>query len=159
LWKKIVYTTNHRNPEKDLFVWENFAQTVRFLLLDSFSDTDPGLTTQMKTLQDTIPSMFTSLLAGNNELPGVAMENDGGGGASTSVEMRPVGDAAHASVLTIGRLKTTLCESLSLPVKESGMTEQFRAELTAAYFQYYGRQITIMGTRTQALKWWKKVSW
>ncbi|KAI0599024.1 hypothetical protein F4775DRAFT_591811 [Biscogniauxia sp. FL1348] len=163
LWKKIVYSTNHRSPEKDLFAWENFAQTIRFVLLDAYKDSDVELTEQLKKLHQTVPSLFTSVLRGQEEVPGLpglpglndTTELSAPEQSSATVEL--IDDEKHRDVKVLGLLKAQIYKDLQLPVKESEMTADFRRMLMAAY-KDYGRQPSIMGTQ-QVVKWWKKVSW
>ncbi|RYP32260.1 hypothetical protein DL767_005311 [Monosporascus sp. MG133] len=155
-WKKVVYTTNHRSPEKDLFAWENFAQTLRFVLLDAFADTDQILTAQMKLIHETVPTLFSRFLKGQFEVPGIEDAEEAGNAVIASISSAD--DDDHRNVATASRLKLQVCRELSLPIKESDMDASWMAMLTRAYEHDYGRAVTIMGTR-QVLKWWKKVSW
>jgi hypothetical protein len=70
-YKKEIYYTNYQHPERDLLNRENLQQTVRLLLLDAFTQSDPRLTTQIKHLHDVCPDILDSLLPSLNNMLGV----------------------------------------------------------------------------------------
>ncbi|KAI1822978.1 hypothetical protein F4861DRAFT_540483 [Xylaria intraflava] len=154
LWKKMVYTTNHRVPEKDLFSWENIAQTMRFVILNSHAESDGELTIQMQDLNKAAPSLFTSIMRGQ------AMAGD-----DNEEEMDTMTGGhrimAHASYIEAsvgGLIKAQARQNLGLPARESHMDVRTRQLLEVAYARDYGRQVTMMGT-SQRLKWWQSVTW
>ncbi|KAI1007409.1 hypothetical protein K3495_g815 [Podosphaera aphanis] len=49
-FKKMICTTNHRHPEKDLLTKENLCQTIRLLLADAFKYDDPSATQLIKDI-------------------------------------------------------------------------------------------------------------
>ena len=56
-------TTNHRDVVWALLSRKNCAQTIRFLLLDSYKATHPDLTSFMHTIERTCPNLFQTILA------------------------------------------------------------------------------------------------
>jgi hypothetical protein len=52
-FKKAIYTTNHRNPEKDLLFKENLRQTIRFALA---TGTQRSLMPCMNFIANALPS-------------------------------------------------------------------------------------------------------
>ncbi|KAI1811386.1 hypothetical protein GGS20DRAFT_588590 [Poronia punctata] len=156
LWKKMVYTTNHRAPEKDLFAWENVAQTLRFVLLNSFADTDRELTNQLQNLNSTTPSLFASITRGQL-VPGGANGDD----EVDDDEAGIVLVARHESYIEVGltaQLRPETRQKLGLATREKDFSPMYRRMLTSAYANHYSRQVTIMGTG-QRLKWWGSVTW
>lgn len=49
-FKKWIFGTNHRNPEKDLLLKENLRQILRFLLAGAFARNDSIATTLTKDI-------------------------------------------------------------------------------------------------------------
>jgi len=153
-----VYYQPSRAPKKDLFTCENFAQTLRFLLLDAFKDTDPHLTQQIKLLHEMVSTVFSPLFPGT-EVPGVVRDaadtmapTSRSSGATTAMDA-----GSHTKVATVGRLSSGDCRASGLPLKQSVMIDMMRAQLATAYERDYGRGVTLMPT-AQRLRWWKKVS-
>ncbi|KAL7624010.1 hypothetical protein AAE478_001475 [Parahypoxylon ruwenzoriense] len=165
LWKRVVYTTNHRAPEKDLFHWENVTQTIRFLLLDAFADTDNELTAQLQKLNKTMPTLFSFILRGirvvnenqENEDDDEIADNSWTVQHSVVFKLKKM-DGIPDNASVVGRLNTKSCRETHLPTKESQMDPQLRSLVTNSYNHDYNRQVTIMGS-SQVLKWWKRISW
>ncbi|KAI1102952.1 hypothetical protein F4804DRAFT_247491 [Jackrogersella minutella] len=144
LWKRVVYTTNHKAPERDLFVFENVIQTIRFLLLNAFADTDSELTQQMHELNNRMPSLFSLILRGIHVV-GESQEDEDDDAADISWT------AQHSVVFRLEKLD-------NIPDNASVMDLHLRSLVTQSYSRDCNQQVTIMGT-SQVLKWWKKISW
>src|ERR1700712_858531 len=62
-FKKVIYTTNHRNVEMVLLRKESIRQTLRLLIASGFrEDKDAAITQCLQELHLEIPSLFASLL-------------------------------------------------------------------------------------------------
>jgi len=60
-FKKVIYTTNHLRPERDLLQKENIRQTLRLVLAGSFID-DAEITRVVKEIYNSCPMLFSTLL-------------------------------------------------------------------------------------------------
>jgi hypothetical protein len=69
-FKKVIYTTNYRRPEKDLLTKENVRQTLRLVLADAFTQTeaDLNLTRMIKELYASCGLLFSSLLPPSEQM-------------------------------------------------------------------------------------------
>ena len=68
-FKKAIYTTNHRHPEKDL-TKENIRQTLRLTLAGAFTQTeaDMDFTHMIKELHTNCSVFFSSLLPPSEQM-------------------------------------------------------------------------------------------
>ena len=53
----MVLTTNHKNPEKDLLMYENIIQTIRLLLFDAYDFDDGEIARTFKDLEKQVPTL------------------------------------------------------------------------------------------------------
>ncbi|KAI0995550.1 hypothetical protein K3495_g12629 [Podosphaera aphanis] len=67
-FKKMIYTTNHRYPEKDLLTKENLRQTIRLLLADAFKYDDPTATQLKKDIHAQCPALFATILPRSEQM-------------------------------------------------------------------------------------------
>ena len=67
-FKKWIYTTNHRQPEKDLLTKEKQRQTLRLLLADAFKITEPTATQLIKDICQECPQLFSTLLPRSEQM-------------------------------------------------------------------------------------------
>ncbi|KAK1837057.1 hypothetical protein QBC39DRAFT_325854 [Podospora conica] len=122
----------------DLFAWESFVQTIRLILLDAFDD-DRDLSRQIKTLYQTIPSLFTSILTGANELPSVDPEKNLKIEATESLKFKPLDTNVQKNINTISKLQLKVARAAKLPAKDSEIDLSFKTILTKAYEVDYAR--------------------
>ncbi|EAQ82920.1 hypothetical protein CHGG_10738 [Chaetomium globosum CBS 148.51] len=147
LWKNIVLTMNHRNPEKDCLAYENMLQTVRLTLLDGFRYDDPDITTDIKNLASAAPSLFSSLL------PREGLQNDDD---DSSIWDIIVGDDLHPNASVLVLVKARVYQDMGFPVREGALVPTFLWMLRDAYRVDYDKNIIV--TTNWHIRWWKKVS-
>ncbi|KAH6613526.1 hypothetical protein F5144DRAFT_654050 [Chaetomium tenue] len=147
LWKNIVLTMNHRNPEKDCLAYENMLQTVRLTLLDGFRYDDPDITTDIKNLASAAPSLFSSLL------PREGLQDDDD---DSSIWDIIVGDDLHPNASVLVLVKARVYQDMGFPVREGALVPTFLWMLRDAYRVDYDKNIIV--TTNWHIRWWKKVS-
>lgn len=150
LWKNLVVTMNHRNPEKDCLSYENMMQTVRLTLLDGFQD-EPDMTKKLKNLAASVPTLFSSLLPHDELARDDAEDED-----DPSITLRIVTDGSHPAATVLIAVKARVYKAMGFPTREAEMQPVFARQVRDAYRADYDRNI-IMSTNLR-VRWWKKVS-
>jgi hypothetical protein len=143
-YKKEIYHTNYKHPERDLLNRENFQQTVRLLLVHSFEESDPELTMQIKHLHDICPDLLDFFLPYS--------EQHVKDKRRTSV----ISDSCHLRASVSSKVKADFCSrELMLPTRAGDLDSGWRKDLFKGY-QDYHMAISHAGNRT--LKWYKRFS-
>ena len=155
-FKKVIYTTNHLRPERDLLRWENIQQTLRLLLADSFAalDNDAAITRVVKDVYAACPTLFSTLLPRSEQL-----SLEGSLIPETDEDDADVqSDHRHEHPKVIGCIQAKYCkEVLSLPTRTSQLSIEFSSLLSKAYGTYYGMP-DIVKFSHGSFQWCKKLS-
>jgi hypothetical protein len=147
LFKKVIYTTNHRNPEKDLLFKENLRQTIRFVLANAFSDRYPALTKALHELYSQSPTLFSGILPRPEEIEDPNEDDE---------DVKS--DDQHRSPAAIGCIQAKFCrESLNLPTRAVHMETTFRTALSETYGYHY-KMPNIVQFRNSMFQWCTKFS-
>jgi hypothetical protein len=153
-FKKVIYTTNHQRPERDLLYWENIRQTLRLLLTDSFAD-DAKITRVVKDIYSACPTLFSTLLPRSEQLSldgSLIPENDDDDDQDVQADKR------HGHPTVTGCIQTRHCkEVLGLPTHASHLTTSLRSLLSKAYGRYYSMP-NIITFSQGSFQWCKKLS-
>jgi hypothetical protein len=145
-FKKAIYTTNHRNPEKDLLFKENLRQTIRFALANAFSNRYPTLTNALHELHSQCPALFSGILPQSEEIEDSSEDDE---------DVKS--DDQHRSPAAIGCIQAKFCrESLNLPTRATHMETAFRTALSEAYGDY--NMPNIVQFRNRKFQWCTKFS-
>jgi len=119
-FKKVIYTTNHQHPERDLLHKENIRQTLRLILTNSFSH-EPTITRVVKEIFAVCPLLFSTLLPRSEQMDlegSLISQNDD----DDDEDVQP--DSRHSQP---GCIKAKYCkEVLALPTRVSHLTAAFR---------------------------------
>lgn len=113
-FKKWIYSTNHRYPEKDLLIKENLRQTLRLVLANGFREEKDEIATQLvKDIYASCPILFATLLPRSEQagLEAIADDDD-------DDELEGIaGDAYYVYPTAVGCIqsKYDVCPLLSLP--------------------------------------------
>ncbi|KAI9747998.1 MAG: hypothetical protein M4579_007339 [Chaenotheca gracillima] len=148
-FKKIIYQSNHRSPERMLLGRECLQQTVRFLLAGSYAATEADLTSKMDRLHRSCPSVFKAILP-----PSEYLEE------SDESKLGLMSDNIHQDPTAIGCIPTNFArDTLDLPIRlnHRRVDDPFVASLIKAYDIDYGiRHVVELGRLP--LQWCKKFS-
>ena len=152
-FKKWIYTTNHRHPEKDLLTKENKRQTLRLLLADAFKTTEPIATQLIKDIYCECPQLFSTLLPRSEQ-----MHLDGSLPVDDDEDEEDVlADDGHQLPIVTGCIRPKYMQSLNLPTRMTEMSAhpQFSQALSIAYGDYGMPDIIVF---TGSLQWCKRFS-
>ena len=150
-FQKIVLITNSINLEYTLAMWENTHQTIQFLLMDAFTETDSSLTLQMKRLQIQCFNLYANILS-YSELEGSEEVN-----STFSIiltEEKKMLESISWCIKPIYARKT-LNLSINLCVLE--ITDSFVQCLCKAYHDDYELD-TVVRFENSTVKWYKQIS-
>jgi len=152
-FKDVVYNTNHRGVEFALLMKENFRQTVRLVLANSFrSEENAAITRILQELNKNCPSLFASILPRSEQ---TAYKPDGDDDED-EMDIQP--DNLHLRPLAIGSIPAKYCkETLNVPTRSSKLSDEFKSALAKAYAEDYHRP-NIVGFSKKVLLWSKKFS-
>jgi len=143
-YKKEIYHTNYNHPERDLLNRESFQQTVRLLLLDSFKESDPELTMQIKHLHDICPDILDSFLPHSEKH------------VRDKPKTRVISGPCHLRASVLSKIKADFCfRELMLPTRASGLDSGWRKDLFEGYKDYH---MVISHAGNRAIKWYKRFS-
>ncbi|KAI9749068.1 MAG: hypothetical protein M4579_007019 [Chaenotheca gracillima] len=149
-FKKIIYQSNHKNPEKMLLGRECLQQTIRFLLAGSHTLTEPDLTSQMRRLHQACPNVFRSILP-----PSEYMWEDAD---ESSIPL--FADNEHLDPAAQGCISMKFArETLGLPIRMTldNISDTFARSLIQAYALDYNMPFAVELGRLP-LQWCKKLS-
>ncbi|OXV08563.1 hypothetical protein Egran_03674, partial [Elaphomyces granulatus] len=153
-FKKVIYTTNHQHPERDLLHKENIRQTLRLILTNSFSH-EPTITRVVKEIFAVCPLLFSTLLPRSEQMDlagSLISQNDD----DDDEYVQP--DSRHSQPTATGCIKAKYCkEVLALPTRVSHLTAAFRNLLAKAYGEHYGMPNIIVFSHG-VFQWCKKFS-
>lgn len=132
-FKKQIYTTNYRHPEKDLLTKENLCQTLRLTLANRFKE-DEVATQLVKDIYSRCPTLFATVLL-RSEQTGASVTSDNEDDELDSI----VSDARYVNPIAVGGVDTKFVRSLGLPTQASYLSSllRFAVVLTAAYSRKY----------------------
>jgi hypothetical protein len=143
-YKKEIYHTNYNHPERDLLNRESFQQTVRLLLLDSFKESDPELTMQIKHLHDICPDVLDSFLSHSEKH------------VRDKPKTRVISGPCHLRASVLSKIKADFCfRELMLPTRASGLDSGWRKDLFEGYKDYH---MVISHAGNRSIKWYKRFS-
>jgi hypothetical protein len=133
LFKKVIYTTNHCNPEKDLLFKENLRQTNRFILANALHE-----------LYSQCPALFSGILP---QSEGIEDFNEDDEDVKSNDQ--------HRSPAAIGCIQAKFCrESLKTAAH---METAFRTALPESYGDHYNMP-NIVRFRNSMFQWCTKFS-
>lgn len=137
-FKKVIYSTNHRHPEKDLLSKENRRQTLRLALADAFKHTEPVATKLIKDIYTVCPQLFASVLPRSEQmtLDGSLAEDD-----DDDDDEIVLADSVHLNPSVTGCIPSKFIRSeYKLPTRASELRDHtpFARALTASYGRDYG---------------------
>jgi hypothetical protein len=146
LSKKVIYTTNHRNPEKDLLFKENLRQTIRFVLANAFSDRYPALTKALHELYSQSPTLFSGILPRPEEIEDPNEDDE---------DVKS--DDQHRSPAAIGCIQAKFCRESLSSHKSRPYGDYFRTALSETYGYHYNMP-NIVQFRNSMFQWCTKFS-
>jgi hypothetical protein len=153
-FKKVIYTTNHQRPQRDLLHWENIRQTLRLVLTDSFAN-DAKITDVIKDIYAACPTLFSTLLPRSEQLTldgSLIPENDNDDDEDVQA------DKQHGRPAVTGCIQAKYCKDmLGLPTRTSHLTTRFEILLSKAYGTYYN-MLNIITFSQSSFQWCKKLS-
>lgn len=145
--------TNHRNPEKDCLQDEEFRQSLRFTILGAFDADEPVLAAKIKTLAQSVPTLFASILPTDDIQTEDAQDIDD----PSVTQQLTQATTSQFSVSVSVRMKPSYCKAeLGLPDIESRFPRAFSIKLVQAYRSSYDKNVVLMGG--SMLKYWKKLA-
>lgn len=151
-----MYTTNHSAVERALLMKENERLTLRLLLNNAFSATDPELTALIQSLYNFCPLLFKSLLPRSeidslNELVAEEVDKD------DEDEIELAADPLHSGLRAIGCIQPKYVRlQLGFPVIPKEMDTAFSKDLTEVYKRDYGSP-DVLHFGKKPLQWCKKL--
>ena len=152
-FKEEVYTTNFSNVERLLLQKEALKQTLRLILGDGYSSSEPNLTPFLQNLRTACPSLFEALLPRSEQL-----NTSGDPLIDNEAYLAIQGDDSHRDPTVIGRVQPTYGRNkLGLATRPSQFDTGQRERLTAAYAREYGRP-NVNSFGTAPLFWCKRFS-
>lgn len=148
-FKKIIYNTNFSNIEHFLLTRESVQQIAQLIFFDAYQLSEPQLTATFKSLYDTCPALFESLLPRSEQLE-LQTEDD-------EPYQSIMADANHLQPRVLSWLKPMYCrDKLNFPICSSALPVNFRQNLWKVYTDDYSfPNITHFGTGK--LLWYKKI--
>ena len=124
--------------------------------MDTFDDNDKdedvtnSITNQLKRFRRTIPTLFSTILAGTEQLPDLSTNTieriQQITSSKESVRFKPLDTKYYRNLQVIGKVKNDIIRTVKLSTKEFEMDKKFRKELGEAYIHNYTEAITIIGT-------------
>jgi hypothetical protein len=154
-FKKIIYLTNHRRPEKDLLTKENIRQTLRLILADAFTQTEADLnvTHIIKELYSSCGVLFSSLLPPSEQMSVEARDID-----NEDDDEWVLQDGKHLRPMVTGCIQAKYChDTLGLPTRSSNMSDTFSKALSIAYGNEYNMPDIVIFSNSR-FQWCKKLS-
>jgi hypothetical protein len=136
-FKKIIYQSNHRNPEQFLLERERLQLTLRLILGKGYESTDDErrVSDDLSLLSQDCPQLFKLLLP-SPELADIVGEDEED---DFSIEA----GEEHTNVSVNGRIKTDFVRAKwKLPTRVTMMSPEFRGAMRQAYQQYFAQSIT-----------------
>ena len=157
-FKKWIYTTNHRHPEKDLLTKENQRQTLRLLLANAFKHSEPTVTKLIKDIHSACPQLFATLLPRSEqmELNG-SLVDDAGEDDEEDVQA----DRAHPLPLVTGCIQPSYIRSkFGLPTRANELSAPAHTSFSKALSDAYGRDYSMPNILvfTGSFQWCKRLS-
>lgn len=130
---------------------ESLQQTLRLILHDAYSHTDPHITSQIKTIHLLYPSLLSGLLPHSSSIQDMdGIEDEG------QLEVM-VSTQSHRMVTVIEKLAEEYCRTtLRLPIRPSQMDVAFIRTIQQAYNREY-KMPNIYKMGKGRVRWWKKV--
>lgn len=152
-FKKIIHQTNHVQVEKALLMRQNLMHTIRLILGNAYSVTDPGLTQLFAYIFRLCPTLFdTAIPRSEQRVFTEEMENND----EDELDLVNLQLVQHLRPKVIGRLKDKFIKSQGLPTRNSEVKDEFYRQLRLAYGDY--QMSNIIGFGTGGLRYCKKVS-
>lgn len=142
-FKKQIYTTNYRYPEKDLLIKENLRQTLRLILANRFKE-DEVATQLVKDIYSRCPTLFATVLL-RSEQTSASIASDNEDDELDSI----VSDSRYVNPTAVGGINTKFVRSLGLPTRASYLSSllRFAVVLTVVYSRKYDILAIIMFSR------------
>lgn len=157
-FKKVIYTTNHRNVEMVLLIKESIRQTLRLLIANGFrDDKDAAITQCLQELHLEVPNLFASLLprSAQEAFEGKGRDEDDEDEDFEGIE----DDDKHQQLKVTGAIQAKYCrEILGLPTRTTKMSDSFKQGLRNAYATEYNAA-DIVNFPPGSLVWSKKMSY
>ncbi|KAK3403030.1 hypothetical protein B0T20DRAFT_449951 [Sordaria brevicollis] len=124
-FKRRVYETNYSNVEKVLLMKVNFQQTARLLLLGSFREDDPELTTAMIDLSRQCPTLFDMVLS-HSDRSDLDDQNEGD---EDEDQAEDASDLNHLVPCIVNKLRSKKKKALGCHVANEGQRLPLRTTL------------------------------
>ncbi|SMR43431.1 unnamed protein product [Zymoseptoria tritici ST99CH_3D1] len=155
-FKRLIYTTNKQNPERDLLQAINMQMSTRLVFQDGFLQSEPAATQQLKDIDSAIPGMFDRLMPRSERDVFTADDED------VDRELLVVqSDTVHLNVKCRRKLQPRFVQTkLGFPTRGDGKWPAWLGDsITQAFQLDYSRPAVKAPFVGKPVKWFKEVSY